>query len=435
MLDDLAALEITLPHLALLVLAGPSGSGKSTFAAQHFLPTQIVSSDAMRALISDDEADQSVSGPAFELLHDVVSKRLAAGRLTVVDSTALRAPARRDLVRIGQRFHVPVILLLFRANRATCLAHDALRPRQVGAPIIDRQLPLVEETLHRMTGEGFDRVYVLDPSDLARLRFGYEPLPTDRSLLNGPFDIIGDIHGCADELRGLLTRLGYAPDAAGVWRHPAQRLFVSLGDLTDRGPDSIGVLRILIPAVSAGAALYTPGNHCNKLMRYLLGHKVRVGHGLAETVAQLDNLPATERNSLIRAATRMISDAPPYLVLDRGRLVIAHAGIKEWMIGQMSRRIRDFTLYGDVTGELDAGGLPIRRDWASGYNGAYTVVYGHTVVPEPRWVNKTLNIDQGCVFGGRLTCLRWPEGELVQVHAARAYAQHDHADLEGASAA
>lgn len=433
--DATDTLEITLPHLALLVLAGPSGSGKSTLAARHFLPTQIVSSDAMRALISDDEADQSVSGPAFELLHDLVGKRLAAGRLTVVDSTALRAQARRDLVRIGQRFHVPVILVLFRADRDTCLAHDALRPRQVGAPIIDRQLLLVEETVHRVTGEGFDRVYVLDPSDLARLRFSYEPLPTDRSLLNGPFDLIGDIHGCADELRTLLSRLGYAPDAAGVWRHPQGRLFVLLGDLTDRGPDSAGVLRIVSAAVSAGTALYTPGNHCNKLMRYLLGHKVRVGHGLAETIAQLDSLPAGERNSLIRAVTRMISDAPPYLVLDRGRLVIAHAGIKEWMIGQMSRRIRDFTLYGDVTGELDADGFPIRRDWAGNYAGSYTIVYGHTVVPEPRWVNNTLNIDQGCVFGGRLTCLRWPEREIVQVRAARSYAQHDHTDREGASAA
>ncbi len=435
MSDSPAAIEIALPHLALLVLAGPSGSGKSTFAARHFQPTQIVSADAMRALISDDDSDQSVAGPAFELLHDLVGKRLAAGRLTVVDSTALRAQARRDLVRIGQRFHVPVILILLRAERTTCLNHDAGRARQVGAAVIDQQLSLVEETLRRVTGEGFDRVYVLNPSDLTRVTFAYEPLPSDRSLLNGPFDIIGDIHGCADELRILLTRLGYAPDTAGVWRHPQGRLFVSLGDLTDRGPDSVSVLRLLVAAVDAGAALYTPGNHCNKLMRYLLGHKVRIGHGLAETVAQLDALPAAERHNLIRATTRMISDAPPYLVLDRGRLVIAHAGIKEWMVGQMSRRIRDFTLYGDVTGDLDAEGFPIRRDWATAYSGPYTVVYGHTVVAESRWVNSTLNIDQGCVFGGRLTCLRWPEQEIVQVPAARAYAQHDHADLEGVHAA
>jgi len=79
----------------------------------------------------------------------------------------------------------------------------------------------------------------------------------------------------------------------------------------------------------------------------------------------------------------MIADAPPYLVLDGQRLVVAHAGIKEWMVGQMSRRIRDFTLYGDVTGETDERGFPLRLDWAAEYRGPYAIVYGHTVVPEP----------------------------------------------------
>jgi protein phosphatase len=428
-------IEISLPHLALLVLAGPSGAGKSTFAAQHFTPTQVVSSDRIRGWISDDETDQTVSGPAFELLHDLVGKRLAAGRLTVVDSTALRTQARRDLLRLGQRYNVPVILLVFRADRELCRQRDAARARPVGAAVIERQLPLAEETLRRVTSEGFDRVYVLDSTDLGRVRFRYEPLPGDRGKLSGPFDVIGDIHGCADELRGLLTTLGYAPEAGGAWRHPEGRVFVALGDLTDRGPDSVGVLRIMIPSVAAGAALYTPGNHCNKLLRYLLGHKVRVGHGLAETIAEIDALPAPQRQDLIRATTRMIADAPPYLVLDGQRLVVAHAGIKEWMVGQMSRRIRDFTLYGDVTGEIDERGFPVRRDWAAEYHGPYAIIYGHTVVPEPVWINNTLNIDQGCVFGGRLTCLRWPEREIVQQPAARAYAQHDTPDLEGASAA
>jgi predicted kinase len=220
---DPGDIEISLPHLALLVRAGPSGAGKSTFAARHFTPTQIVSSDRIRGWISDDETDQTVSGPAFELLHDLVGKRLAAGRLTVVDSTALRTQARRDLLRLGQRYNVPVILLVFRADRELCRQRDAGRPRPVGAAVIERQLPLAEETL--------------------------------------------------------------------------------------------------------------------------------------------------------------------------------------------------------------------RRDWAAEYRGPYAIIYGHTVVPEPSWTNNTLNIDQGCVFGGRLTCLRWPEREIVQQPAARAYAQHDTPDLEGASAA
>lgn len=428
-------IEIKLPHLAVLVLAGPAGTGKSTFATRHFLPTQVVSSDRIRGWISDDESDQSVSGPAFELLHDLLTKRLAAGRLTVVDSTALAAQARRELLRDAHRYNVPTILILFRGDRELCLARDAQRARQVGVAVIDRQLQQLDETLRRMAGEGFDRIYILEPGDVDRVQISYEPLPGDLRSLHGPFDIIGDIHGCAAELRALLDRLGYAPDAAGAWHHPQGRRFVSLGDLTDRGPDSVGVLRLLIASVSAGAALYAPGNHCNKLMRYLLGHKVKVAHGLAKTITEIDALRPPDRQELVRATSRMIMDAPPYLVLDDQKLVVAHAGIKEWMIGQMSRRIRDFTLYGDVSGDVDEHGFPIRRNWATEYRGPYTIVYGHTVVPEPVWVNNTLNIDQGCVFGGRLTCLRWPEREIVQVQAAQAYDPHDTPDLDGASAA
>ncbi|HUS13595.1 MAG TPA: AAA family ATPase [Chloroflexia bacterium] len=434
-MGDRGEREITLPHVALVVLAGPSGAGKSTFAARHFTPTQVVSSDQMRAMISDDEADQSVSAAAFQLVHEIVCRRLAAGRLTVVDSTALRAQRRRDFLRDGQRFHVPVILIVFRGTREVCLARDAQRTRQVGAAVIDQQLALQDETIRRAAGEGFDRVYVLDPTQAEQVRFNYAPLPGERGGLGGPFDVIGDIHGCADELRALLTRLDYAPDAHGAWRHPAGRTFVLLGDLTDRGPDSAGVLRIAVAAVAAGAALYTPGNHCNKLLRHLLGHRVKVGHGLAETIAQLDALPASERQPLVRAVTRMIADAPPYLVLDGGRLVVAHAGIKEWMVGQMSRRIQTFTLYGDVSGDVDADGFPLRHDWAADYRGSHAIVYGHTVVPEPVWRNNTINIDQGCVFGGRLTCLRWPERTIVQVPAARAYSAQDRVDLDGISAA
>jgi protein phosphatase len=427
--------KIVLPRQALVVLAGPSACGKSTFAARHFLPTQVVSSDQMRALISDDEADQSVSGMAFELLHDLVSKRLAGGRLTVVDSTALRVQARRDLVKIGRRYNTPVILILLRADRALCLERDARRARQVGPAVIDQQLARLEETLARARGEGFDRVYILNPSEADRVRIFYEPLPGERANLAGPFDIIGDIHGCADELQELLGRLGYAPDAAGIWRHAQGRRFVSLGDLTDRGPNSVEVLRIVTRAVGAGAALYTPGNHCNKLLRYLQGHRVKVAHGLQQTVTQIDALPADERQALLTETIRLIDTAPPYLVLDERRLVVAHAGIKEWMIGEMSRRIRDFTLYGDVSGEVDEQGHPIRRDWAADYRGSHAIVYGHTVVPEAVWRNNTINIDQGCVFGGCLTALRWPERETVQVAAHAVYDTRDTPDLGSSSAA
>ena len=102
-----------------------------------------------------------------------------------------------------------------------------------------------------------------------------------------------------------------------------------------------------------------------------------------------------------------------HYVLDDGKLVVAHAGMKEEMQGRGSGKVRDFALYGETTGETDEFGLPVRYDWAAEYRGTAMVVYGHTPVPEPEWLNRTINIDTGCVFGGKLTALRYPERELV----------------------
>lgn len=233
----------------------------------------------------------------------------------------------------------------------------------------------------------------------------------------GPFDVIGDVHGCADELNELLDRLGY--DGAGV--HPDGRRLVFLGDLTDRGPKNVAVLRKVTGLVSRGRALYTPGNHCDKLYRYLSGRPVQTGHGLADTIRELDALEPAARHRLVRAFRTMFETAPVYLILDGGRLVVVHAGILEDMIGYISPRIRRFCLYGDPTGKRDEKGRPIRREWALRYRGSARIVFGHDPVPEPKRVNNTINIDQGCVFGGRLTAYRYPEDECVHVRARRAY--------------
>ena len=423
-------MEIVLPPEALVVLAGPSGCGKSTFAAQHFAETQVLSSDRLRAWLTDDENDQSVSGMAFQVLYDLVGKRLGLRRLTVVDSTALSVQTRRDLLNLGHRAHVPVVLLVLVADAALCLARDRQRARRVGPVVIHRQIALLKATLQRAPQEGFDRVYEIDAHDTTQVQIRYEEHPVDRRTEPGPFDIIGDIHGCADELTALLERLSYGPrsDEDPTWHHPGGRKAVFLGDLTDRGPGSVAVLRRVWPMVQAGTALYVPGNHCNKLMRYLKGNKVRVGHGLAQTVAEFEALPARDRRDLTETTKTLIMTAPPYLWLDEGRLVVTHAGIKEWMIGQVTERIRVFCLYGDTTGALDERGFPVRRDWAQLYEGSAAVVYGHTVRPEAVWVNNTINIDQGCVFGGQLTALQWPERTLVQVPARQTYAQADTPD-------
>lgn len=431
-----AIVEIVLPPEALVVLAGPSGCGKTTFAAQHWGETQVLSSDRLRAWLSDDESDQSVSGMAFQVLYDLIGRRLGLRRLTVVDSTALSVQTRHDLLQLGQRHQVPVVLLVLVADAALCLERDRKRTRRVGPIVIHRQIALLKETLQRAPQEGFDRVYQVDARQIEQVRIGYESHPVDRREEHGPFDIIGDVHGCADELDELLERLGYGPRGEDdpTWPHPGGRKAVFLGDLTDRGPASVRVLRRVWPMVRAGTALYVPGNHCNKLMRQLKGNRVRVGHGLDVTLAELKALPPAESRDLSEQTKVLIMTAPPYLWLDEGRLVVTHAGIKEAMIGQVTERIRAFCLYGDVSGALDEKGFPVRGDWAQNYKGAAAVVYGHTVRPEAVWVHNTINIDQGCVFGGQLTALQWPERTLVQVSARRAYASLDTPDLDPAPA-
>jgi protein phosphatase len=250
-----------------------------------------------------------------------------------------------------------------------------------------------------------------------------EHSPTfDLRHLKGPFDIIGDVHGCFDELLELVALLGYEADGSGSFFHPQERMLVFLGDLSDRGPHNADTFPMAMAMVEAGKALYTPGNHCNKLMRYLHGRGVQLTHGLDLTVLQVEERERKQRGFKSRLRD-FIESAPPYLWLDGGSLVVAHAGIKEKMIGSYNDRVRTMCLYGDITGKTNPDGTPVRIDWAQHYRGEAAIVYGHTPVPGPRWVNNTANIDQGCVFGGWLTGMRWPEREAIQVRARHAYYQ------------
>ncbi|WP_050182190.1 bis(5'-nucleosyl)-tetraphosphatase PrpE [Domibacillus robiginosus] len=227
-------------------------------------------------------------------------------------------------------------------------------------------------------------------------------------------DIIGDIHGCFDEFHMLTLTLGYNWDD-GIPVHPDGRGLAFVGDLTDRGPDSVRVMDVVCRLFEEQNALYVPGNHCNKLYRYFLGNNVQETHGLETTVAELDSMPANEYRLLRKRFLSMYEESPLYQVLDDRRLVIAHAGIRADYIGRFDARVKTFVLYGDITGEKNADGSPVRRDWAKRYAGDAYVVYGHTPVSTPRVVGNTINIDTGCIFGGRLTALRWPERETVSV--------------------
>ncbi len=419
---DQSATVIKLPSMGLVLLIGISGSGKSTFARAHFRPTQVISSDFCRGLVADDENDQASTADAFDVLNYIVGTRLRRGLLTVVDATSVQPAARASLVKLAKEHDVLTDAVVLDVPVPVATARtEARSDRTFGAQVINRQHRDLTRSLGRIRKEGFRRVHVLHgEAEINSAVITLERPWNDRRDHGGPFDIIGDVHGCAAELRTLLTALGWQLDLDDHGRavgatHPEERTAVFVGDLVDRGPDTPGVLRLVMGMVAAGHALCVSGNHEAKLIRALKGAKVQVRHGLAESLAQLEAEPAEFRQAALTFMDGLIS----HYVLDDGRLVVAHAGLKEAYHGRSSGRVRSFALYGDTTGETDEFGLPVRYPWAREYRGSAMVVYGHTPTPEPEWVNNTICLDTGVVFGGELTALRYPSRELVAVPAER----------------
>ena len=410
---------INIPELSLVVLVGPSGCGKSTFARRHFKPTEVLSSDHCRALVSDDENNQAATKDAFAVLHFIAAKRLAAGKLTVVDATNVQPESRKPLVALAREFHViPVAIVLNLPNRL-CEDRNRERPdRNFGPHVIRQQGQQLRRSIRNLKREGFRHIYELStPEEVEAVVVERQPLWNNRKDEHGPFDIIGDVHGCFDELHSLLTTLGYHINSGYEAHHPEGRKAIFVGDLVDRGPKVPDVLKLVMTMSESGHALAVPGNHDTKLMRKLNGRDVQITHGLAESLQQLENEPAEFKERV----AGFIDGLTSHYVLDDGRLVVAHAGLKEELQGRGSGKVRDFALYGETTGETDEFGLPVRYNWAAEYRGKAMVVYGHTPVPEPEWLNGTICIDTGCVFGGKLTALRYPEKELVSVPALRTY--------------
>ncbi|SON62299.1 Bis(5'-nucleosyl)-tetraphosphatase PrpE [asymmetrical] [Mycobacterium simulans] len=415
---------LAVPELSLVVLIGVSGSGKSTFARAHFKPTEVLSSDFCRGLVCDDQNDQAASKDAFEVLHFIAGKRLAAGRLTVVDATNVQPEARKELVALARAHDVLPVAIVLDLPESVCVARNAARPeRDFGGRVVARQRQQLRRGLRGLKREGFRAVHVLDGVEAVAAVTGIERtrLFNDLRHETGPFDIIGDVHGCRAELESLLSTLGYklSRDAQGgaVDAVCPDRRAVFVGDLVDRGPDTPGVLRLVMGMVNSGNAFCVPGNHEDKLLRALRGRDVKISHGLAESLAQL----AAETAEFRAAVESFLDGLISHYVFDHGRLVVSHAGLVERMHGRGSARVRAFCLYGETTGETDEYGLPVRYPWADNYRGRALVVYGHTPTPKPEWVNNTICIDTGCVFGGSLTALRYPEREVVSVPAAREY--------------
>ena len=417
-------MKLTIPEFSFVVLVGASGSGKSYFARRHFKPSEVISSDFCRGIVSDDENDQGATKDAFEVLHYIAAKRLARARLTVIDATNVQMEARRPLLALAREYHCIPVAIVFDVPEKLCMERNRERPdRAFGRHVVAQQRAQLRRSLRSLKREGFRYIHVLesveqvDTVEIERAR-----LWTNRRDEKGPFDIIGDLHGCADELETLLGQLGYhRTDGTWSFSHPESRRAIFLGDVVDRGPRIIDTFRIVRAMVESGSALCVPGNHDLKLVRKLRGRDVKVTHGLERTLEQLAAVPEQERAALTSEMAEFFDSLVSHFVLDEGKLVVAHAGMKETYQGRASGRVRDFALYGETTGETDEFGLPIRYNWAADYRGGATVVYGHTPVPEPEWLNRTMNVDTGCVFGGKLSALRYPERELVSVNAARVY--------------
>lgn len=394
-------MRLTIPEQSLVVLIGAPGSGKSAFAGRHFSPTEVVSIDFARQLVADDDEDSEAWQDGARTLAFLAERRLRRGLMTVVDAPNSEAEARVGLLEIAARHHAIPAAIVLRA------------PGSAGADL---------EALRR---EGFRWVYDLDSTEaVAAAEIVRQPLWNNRRDDKGPFDVIGDVHGCYRELCTLLEKLGYRIERGAALdtdppRHfitpPEGRKLIFLGDLVGRGPDIASVLRLVMDSVDSGAALSVPGNHEDKLVRWMRGFPVEGRSGLGETIQQLRATSEPFRTEV----EAFLDASPSHYVLDGGALVAAHAGMPEPMQGRGSAEVRQFALYGETGGETDEFGLPDQR-WIRSYQGKAKVVYGHTAVLEPEWIHNTINIDTGCIFGGRLTALRYPEMELVSVPAARA---------------
>ncbi|MCC6192449.1 MAG: AAA family ATPase [Anaerolineales bacterium] len=429
-------MRLPLPDFALVVLVGSAGSGKAALAARCFEPGEILALETFLRLApgaaappaSVDAGDEPVAvQAATEALAFVAGKRLERRRLTVINAANVRREARRGWVALARRYHCPAVALVLDVPEANAQAASP----ETDPAVIHLQIQALRQGLEALPREGFYAAHVLaSPAEIRLLTIERQPLPSDLRADYGPFDIIGDVHGCLAELDEMLDRLGYrvAPERAS---HPARRRAIFAGDLADRGPDPVGVLRLVMGMAAAGQSLVVPGNHDDKLRRALSGRAVSLNHGLAETLAQITAQPA----EFAEQTRAFLAGLPSHYVLAGGRLVVAHAGLPESMHNRLSRQVRDFALYGLTTGEVDQYGLPVRLPWARDYQGQALVVYGHTPVAAPERLNHTLNIDTGCVFGGALSAYRFPEDELTSVRARWTYAASKRPFLPPAAAA
>ncbi|MGG3626128.1 metallophosphoesterase [Bacillus gobiensis] len=275
-----------------------------------------------------------------------------------------------------------------------------------------------------MKKEGYTAVYFLDESkDIELIR---RTNPIELEVQNG-IDIIGDIHGCYEEMILLLEKLGYEKNQEELYVHPEGRKFISIGDVMSRGPESLKTMLFFLRHVNEGLAYMIDSNHGWKIARWLDGRKVTLNHGDEKVEQELqlfeEEQGAEQTEKTKEAIKEFLKNAPSHYVFANNgiqTLVCAHAGIKDEFIGKQSRDISDFCRYGDTDG-FDSKGKPIRKDWFIHHKTSPLIIWGHDPKPRPTMINRTMNIDQGVVFGGMLTAFRYPEAEIASVKAKKDY--------------
>ncbi|MDQ0269625.1 polynucleotide kinase-phosphatase [Cytobacillus purgationiresistens] len=445
-------MNITLPYTGIVLVIGPSGSGKTTLLTKLveegiIESTEITSSDAYRLAVGDtdfiswnqhppDEADvlfhqyKNLAEEAFRMMDANIEARCRLNKTTFVDATHLQGEERNKYINLGHKYHLPVTAIVMDAKEETVLQRDLLRKQPRGKRRIKQQFQTFKKERKSLKKEGFSRVYFINEQEAENLQMSRNNHPL--LIETGPgIDIIGDVHGCFAELMLLLEKLGYEKNDEGFYVHPFGRKFLSLGDIMSRGPSSLKTIQFFIKHVQNGFAYMIDSNHGWKIARWLDGRDVSLKHGDEKTAEEINRwlaeLDEIHRESEKTKMREFLLNVPShYIVIKNGIpvLVCTHAGIKDEFIGKQSKVISDFCRFGDTDG-FDENNQPIRKDWFTHHRNGQLIVWGHDPKPQPLLVNNTINIDQGVVFGGKLTAYRFPEKTFTSIHALEDYAGED----------